>query len=126
MKADSNCLFRTFSAILTGTEEHHSVVRAFIVSYMLAESSIFASVCPDVREHINKTNMAACGTWETELEILAFSTFLEIPAHVFTVCGDKQKWMTYQSLEKKDSDRATERVFIINLNSHFEPVLKFF
>lgn len=120
---DGNCLFRSFSQILTGTQENHDLLRATTVSFMMANASLFENVCSSVEEHISTSKMAQLGNWGTEVEIFAMATILNCRIYVYSKCGNDNQWLEYKPLKTDTEDIHTDEVVMIsNLSHHFEPV----
>ena len=111
IRGDGNCMFRSFSFIITGSEEEHLLVRRAIVSYMrdVVAHRIYASqVWPQV-ENLNRhnptswsigmsatddyrtgmekyiagTRMDRSGSWGTEVELIILSHMLNTPIAIF-------------------------------------------
>ena len=85
ISGDGNCLFRTFSHIICGSEEQHMAVRLAILNHMASERLAplllrghlhgYASIA----EYTAAKNMDRDGFWGTEVEMLAL-------AHVTHYC----------------------------------------
>ena len=59
-----NCLFRCFSYVVTGSQEHYQTVRASVVAHMPVIPNVFTtSDVASVHEYLNITGMADNGTW---------------------------------------------------------------
>ena len=94
---DGNCLFRSFSFILVGTEENHQSVRASIVDVIEKNPKPFAPLChpSTVVKHNIIDKMKKNYTWGTDVEIFALSALLCKPIYV-AVQGSKQYyWAKY-------------------------------
>ena len=83
IKGDGNCLFRTLSFIITGSEEQHTLEREAILHHMLQIAHFMLShhitVHSSVFEYIQHTCMDQDGTWGTDIEILTL-------AHLLNTC----------------------------------------
>lgn len=79
---DGNCLFRSFSFILLGTEENHQSVRATIVNVIEKNPIPFIPLChpTTVVEYVHR--MKNNYTWGTDVEIFALSALLGKPIYV--------------------------------------------
>lgn len=112
---DGNCLFRSFSLILTGSEEQHSAVRHAIIQHMraigdvlwphqiapllrqirnLGEVHLDGSVYADVEwvlgieQYIAATRMDQDRAWGSEVEVMALAHLLDTPIYSYdTICG---------------------------------------
>ena len=75
IEGDGNCLFRTFSFILTGSENQHMTVRHAILDHMvrIAHLLLFHLINgshTSIQSYIDDNEMNAFGTWGSELEML--------------------------------------------------------
>jgi len=87
-EGDGNCLFRTVSHQIYGTQEHHGLIRQACVDYMNNESAYFsnfvalsASGFHTFDEYLN--NMRVDGEWGDEPEIQAMCEMYDRPADVY-------------------------------------------
>ena len=71
MLGDGNCLFRSLSCVLTGSQQHHLLVCCLICNHM---SSIIHLLFPHIRssveDYITRTKMDNNLVWGTDIEIL--------------------------------------------------------
>ena len=79
---DGNCLFRTFSFILTGSEDQHMAVRQAILDHMVRTAHLLLfqhtrSSHTSVQSYIASSEMDHFGIWGTETEILALAHMLQ-------------------------------------------------
>ena len=92
MRGDRNYLFRAFSFILFGIQSYDKSVRETLVSFMIENQILFAKVeNTPMEEYLSVSKMKEFGTWETELEILAFSSLCNTTVYVYCNCGS-QGW----------------------------------
>ena len=82
---DGNCLFRSISHQLCGTEENHSSVRVLIQCLVNLNKSKFSPFLMEVNEktieeHIKKIGMPY--TWGTHIEVLAAATLYGISIYI--------------------------------------------
>ncbi len=112
---DGNCLFRSFSLILTGSEEQHLAIRGAIVQHMrtigdaiwphqiapllrqiqnLGEVHLVGSVYTDaewelgIEQYIAATRMNQNRAWGSEVEVMALAHLLDTPIYSYdTVSG---------------------------------------
>ena len=91
ISGDGNCLFRTFSHIICGSEDQHMAVRLAILNHMASERvaplllrghlHCYASIA----EYTTAKNMDRDGFWGTEVEILALAHMLHTTVYSY-VC----------------------------------------
>ena len=95
---DGNCLFRSFSYIITGSEEQHMQIRMAICSHMVQIAHLlFASgICsehPSIQEYIESTQMHQNMTWGTEVEMFTLAHLLQ--TSVFSYNTVDSTWWRY-------------------------------
>jgi OTU domain-containing protein 5 len=85
---DGNCLFRTVSHQLYGTQEHHALIRQYCVDYMASESAFFSNFVAlsvggfqTFDDYLG--NMRLNGVWGDEPEIQAMCEIYDRPADVY-------------------------------------------
>ena len=82
-KGDGNCLFRSFSYLITGTEQQHAQVRRAILSHLRVIERWMLPHFSDrglsATAYIEGTDMDRNGTWGSDVEILTL-------AHVLNTC----------------------------------------
>ena len=97
IRGEWNCLFRTISKFVLGTERDHIDVRHGIVHYMELPSNIFEFEClfefgtglryKSLHDYINETKMNLSSTYGTDFEIIAFATMVQSNVMVY-MCAD--------------------------------------
>ena len=76
---DGNCLFRSLSYAVTGSESQHSEIRRLIVNHYTAEINcwrlvrVFMLEDDSIEEYLQRTNMAQDGVWGSTTEMLVFA-----------------------------------------------------
>ena len=94
MLTDGNCLFRAFSQCLFNTEEHHYEVRNLLVGFENPNQYVFAKHLPlrkSMKDHITK--LCFPGSWGTDLEILAATSYYKIPAYFSSIDNTTKQWI---------------------------------
>ena len=88
IQGDGNCMFRSLSYLVTGSQDQHFDIRTKIVQHMSAiESDILGQIkshsgyadCHSVAEYVQKTKMDRDGSWGTGTEMVCF-------AHLTNTC----------------------------------------
>ena len=78
---DGNCLFRSFSFIVTGSEVHHMEIRQSILCHMIGIADLLLghhiNGYQDIYEYIQETRMDQFSYWGTDVEMLTFSHLLQ-------------------------------------------------
>ena len=131
IKGDGNCLFCTLSFIITGSEEHHTLVLEAILHYMLQIAhfmlSHHISVHSSVFEYIQHTCMDQDGTWVTDIEILTLAHLLNTCIFVYTT--EQCNWWRYgpQTVDRAlNVDVTSMSMYIRNSSQHFDVVCSTF
>ena len=103
---DGNCLFRSLSKALLGTEKYLRI-RTRLLGLVYANSNIFMSHIQqrcqsdvEVREYC--LSMDHNGIWGTEIEILAAATLLQAPIYTY-MHTNSYHWLRYLALSPADS-----------------------
>ena len=99
--ADGNCLYRSISKGLIGTEFYHFRVRSVILGFIYMNPKIFEphirqAGCPlPIRDYCNAMNNLA--VWGTDVEILGAATLLQAPVYTFSAAGtaSKPRWLKH-------------------------------
>ena len=132
---DGNCMFRSLSYIVTGSEEHHDAIRAKIVEHAkhspsrllqhIKGNSLYR-VCTSVSQYMQKSKMDRDGVWDTEIELLCF-VHLTKTCCVLSYSIDNGKWNRYGP---HDLDRhlnvqsGTPAVYLLHPHGHYDVVIQ--
>ena len=125
---DGNCLFRSFSYILTGSERQHMAVRLAIVEHMKLYSDFFIQHTDKTRytsmqQYIEDKEMNQTSTWGTDVEILAMAHLLKTCVYIYDT--EEGNWLRYspchvdRSLQLADTQRA---MYILHPPDHYDVV----
>ena len=98
LEGDGNCLFRTFSFILTGSENQHMAVRQAILDHMVRTAHLLLfqhirSSHTSVQSYIASSRMDVRGIWGTETEMLAVAHMLQ--TNIYSYNTEDHKWHKY-------------------------------
>ncbi len=102
--ADGNCLFRSLSKGLIGTEDLHYSVRSVLYGFIYMNSAIFMPHIKEKHPNMSSINeycsaMSKDGVWGTDIEILAASTILQVPIYTLSLINSKSyQWLRYLPL----------------------------
>lgn len=133
IRADGNCLFRSFSYFLTGSQTSHKRIRQLVLKYMRINTATFSNLA-ETPNYPDGSNMDHHGVWGTEVEIVAFASLVATSIVVYGRFGRDNsgaaiyKWLTYSP--NKDVQPAaglppsTKIMYLKNTDKHFEPVVK--
>jgi hypothetical protein len=126
--ADGNCLFRSISFVLTGSEGQFHVIRELVCNYI---EKFYASLGVN-QSYKAVSRMRDSGIWGTDVEILALSSLLRCNIFVYTNVGTRDgsaRWIRFEPINTLPSPVVTDSVYSIFLNhlngNHFEPVIAF-
>ena len=131
IQGDGNCLFRTLSFIITGSEEQHTLVREAILHHMLQIAHFMLSHLiighSSVSEYIQHTSMDQDGTWGTDIEIFTLSDLLNTCIFVYTT--EQCNWWRYgpQDVDRSlNVDITNMSMYTRNPGLHFDVVCSTF
>jgi hypothetical protein len=99
VKGDGNCLFRSLSVGIYGSEEYHEVVREEIVSHMQTHGKEFREIVDgSFNKHMHEmgTTHGRLASWGTEAEIYAAATLLGAPIWVKKISRDSTEWLQFE------------------------------
>ena len=122
---DGNCLFRSLSYIITGSENQHMAVRAAILQHMVHIAHFLLVHYIDytsIQEYIQETKMDQACTWGTEIEMLTASHLLQ--ACVVSYETGRATWIRHSphAVDRTLNDGTQMSVYIRNPPGHFEVV----
>ena len=102
---DGNCLFRSLSKGLLGTEKYHYRIRTTLFGFIYGNAKIFL---PHIEQKYNCSveirkyclSMDISGIWGTEIELLAAATLLQAPMYTYTQMGSTKsyRWTRFHPL----------------------------
>ena len=98
IKGDGNCLFRSFSYIITGSEEQHMAVRIAILNHMIdiAHFLLGHHIPPQyssVQDYIQDKGMDQPHIWGTEIEMFTLVHLLQTCVFIYNT--DDLNWCRY-------------------------------
>ena len=108
-RGDGNCLFRSFSFQLLGTEEEHIAVCTLAIRFQNLNKSTFMPFLtainkPTMPQHI--AHVQQPGVYGTHVEILALATFFNIPVFYCCLSGRQQQYKWHCVTPLKDTEHA--------------------
>ena len=122
---DGNCLFRCFSYVITGSEQHHRAIRSALIQHMPNLAHVFTtSNVRSVEEYVRNTRMDRDGTWGNTEEVMALSHLLN--TQVYSYVPNTNTWVRITpdsvdtSLYTFNTDKA---IYIQNASQHFTVVM---
>ena len=103
--ADGNCLFRSLSKALLGTENFHYRIRTTLFGFIYLNSKFFL---PHIEQRYKSKveirqyclEMDTVGVWGTDVELLAAATMLQAPIYTYTQPDDsgEYRWSRHRPL----------------------------
>ena len=125
---DGNCLFRCFSYIITGSEEHYREIRSAIVAHLANIEHVLVSQSANVHnvdDYLRQTHMNRDRIWGTDKEVWALAHMLNTPVYAYK--ADQNSWF-YQNPAIIDPDHlyhfiTDPAIYLVNANSHYTPVM---
>ena len=131
---DNNCMFRSLSYVVTGSEDHHKAVRSKIVKHIKQcpsrilqhiKGNIDYGDCKTVSQYIKKSNMDKNGTWGSEVELLSFAHLTK--TCVYSYSTGTARWNRYSpcDLDRRITSKVVApAVYLYHQGDHYEVVLK--
>lgn len=120
IRGDGNCLFRTICHVITNSENEHVLVRQLICDQIQAEAGRYLGRVGSV-PYLRKTLMRVDTAWGTDKEISAAADLLGTTIWSFAPFGDgRYGW----SIFEPQNNSTEEAIYIVNRNSHYEPLYK--
>ena len=101
-------MFRSLSHQLFGSPTKHFEVRSLLVRFESKNSSFFSSLLTELNAsdmHSHIAQMLRPGTWGTHVELLAASTYFQVPVYILKSSSTQQKWEVYHPLGPQDNFR---------------------
>ena len=125
---DGNCLFRSFSYIITGSEEQHMAVRTAILNHMIdiAHFLLGHHIPPQyssVQDYIQDKGMDQPHIWGTEIEMFTLAHLLQTCVFIYNT--DDLNWCRYspRGVDRTLNDDIQQMSMYINHPpNHFEVV----
>ena len=126
IQGDGNCFFRAISFALSGTEDNHMQLRMATVNYLLQNGNKFNGFLRqgfvNVEEYVVQERMFDCGTWATEVEIMAVAHMLKTDIYTF---DDINNWYIFcASFVDREVVRSDEAIYLYHRQRvHYDVVL---
>ena len=124
MMRDGNCLFRSMSCVLTGSQDYYMLVRLLVCNHMY---SILHLLLPHIHPHtsveayIAHMNMERDYIWGTDVEIFTFANLCQTNVYVYSI--QQKCWCVFSpSCSLRNLDVSIESVYFIHLVNHYEVV----
>ena len=125
IRGDGNCLFRSFSYVITGTQKYHYDVHSAIVAHMFViEFYIRSHGFESTEQYLQATRMNKPGVWATDIEIYTLVHLLNTPIVVYVAHANG--WGRYSPCAMQSGmhdDVTTKSMFLRNYDEHFDVVL---
>ncbi len=117
IKGDGNCAYRSFSFVLTGSENSYQEVREQLVKFMSSHrDKVLWESGTNIDSYLNNTRRD--GVWATEIELLAFSEMTNVAVHVYS----NKVWMGYRV---HSAANTVNNIYIDHVNgNHYNVVLQ--
>ncbi len=124
MIGDGNCLFRSLSCVLTGSQQHHLLVRSLICNHMSSITHLLLPhihPCNSVEDYITRTKMDNNLVWGTDIEIFTFANMCQTKVYVFSV--QQSNWSVFTpTLSLRNIVVSTQSVYLLHPQGHYDLV----
>ena len=129
---DGNCMFRSFSYVITGSQTQHMAVRKAILNHMVEIAHLLYAHHYDlfagyssVQQYIEKSRMSENATWGSDIEIITLSHLLN--TCIFTYSTQDKNWYRFSphAVDGTLPDDITQRAMYLRyLPGHYDVVLR--
>ena len=119
-------LFRCFSYLITGSENHHFEIRSRLIEHMPNIPNVFTDTSVhSVDQYLRKSRMDRSRTWGTDKEVMALSHLLNTTIYTYTTTsGDWGRSSPNQVDPSLHSPISEQSMYIRNLSlTHFDVVV---
>ena len=126
IRGDGNCLFRCFSYLITGSENHHFEIRSRLIEHMPNIPNVFTDTSVhSVDQYLRQSRMDRSRTWGTDKEVMALSHLLNTTIYTYTTTsGDWARSSPNQVDPSLHSSISEQSMYIRNLSlTHFDVVV---
>ena len=97
---DGNCLFRSLSTIICGSEDNHQFIRRTLATFCFHNKKVFQRFCHPIpiEQHIN--GMKLDRVWGTDLEIHAAASLWQVNIYVCqaNISNSSYSWICFKPL----------------------------
>ena len=126
INGDGNCLFRSFSYIVTGGQMYYNIIRHKILQHMAdIENLLVPHMNMSLSSYVEHSNMINNGVWGSDIEIFAASSMLSTDIYVYTKTGERFTWQKFsRSMLDGSSPKNKCAIYLQHTNGvHYDVVL---
>ena len=132
VKGDGNCMFRALSLVVTGSEDQHHAIRTRIVQHMRSIAHLMLghikshtgfNTCQNIDEYLQKSKMAECNTWGSDIELLCFAHLCKVC--VFSYSTESSNWDRYgpNNVDRTITvDVTAKSIYLFHPSGHYDVV----
>ena len=121
---DGNCFYRSISLEVCGTQNEHEAVRELIIDTMIRNEKSFSKYVGDLGNDLSQ-HTPRPRSWGSDAEIFAAATLLQTTIVFTPTSPDCRKWLSHPPLFSITGVLPSdERIYLSNLCSHFERVIR--
>lgn len=120
---DGNCLFRSLSYILTGSEDQHFLVRSLICNHMVNIAPLLLTHIryPSVHDYITSERMEHDYVWGTDVEIYTFANMCQINMYTFNTEHDTWQLLS-PTVSVVRADPSIQSAYLYHTVDHYTVV----
>ncbi len=125
---DGNCLFRSLSFVLTGSQQSHMNVHLLICEHMHTISRLMLShisPCTSVQEYISSSRMNVSTVWGSNREIFTFANMCQVNVYVYDM--QHRSWSVYSpnlASNVMNVDCSIKSVYLRHPRDHYNVVVR--
>ena len=123
---DGNCLFRSFSYVITGRQTYHNLLRQKIVDHMQTiENVLQPHIKSSVVDYLARSQMRSNGIWGTDVDILTATCLLNTDIYVYAKYGRTFKWSRFSpTMLNQSPSEIQASVYVQNTSGiHYDVVV---
>lgn len=128
INSNGNCLFATLVRVIGGSHhpKYDALMRQQVVRHMKTPSikdMLEKQFNVGLETYISSTGVDKVGVWGSTIQILGAASLLKIDICMLIEDADGSKLWSVCPADIKGCERTDHAVFIINKNSHYEPII---
>ena len=118
--------------MVTGSEDQHHAIRTRIVQHMRSIAHLMLghikshtgfNTCQNIDEYLQKSKMAECNTWGSDIELLCFAHLCKVC--VFSYSTESSNWDRYgpNNVDRTITvDVTAKSIYLFHPSGHYDVV----
>lgn len=122
MMGDGNCMFRSLSFVLSGSQYQHFAVRKLVCNHVYSiERSTLGHIAPhlSVEDYLKSTHMSKNNVLGTDVQLRAFANLFNTNVNVYVY--EHKSWCVFPPLlTLTDKDVTARSVYLLHPPAHYD------